>query len=70
MAGIDCPVMLVQGVSDEYGTPAQLESVKTHTGGKAEIVLLENCGHSPHIDQRAAVLGALKRLVAQMKVSA
>jgi pimeloyl-ACP methyl ester carboxylesterase len=70
MAGIDCPVMLVQGISDEYGTPAQLESVKKHTGGKAEIVLLENCGHSPHIDQRAAVLGALKRLVAQMKVSA
>jgi pimeloyl-ACP methyl ester carboxylesterase len=70
MAGIACPVMLVQGVSDEYGTPAQLESVKKHTGGRAEIVLLENCGHSPHIDQRAAVLGAVKRLVAQAKVSA
>ena len=70
LIGIQCPVVLVQGVSDEYGTPAQLESVKKHTGGRAEIVLLENCGHSPHIDQRAAVLGALKRLVAGIKVSA
>jgi len=70
LAGIECPVTLVQGVSDEYGTPAQLESVKKHTGGKAEMVLLENCGHSPHIDQRAAVLGATKRLLAQIKVSA
>jgi len=32
--------------------------------------LLENCGHSPHIDQRAAVLGALKRLLARIKVAA
>jgi pimeloyl-ACP methyl ester carboxylesterase len=70
LAGIQCPVVLVQGVSDEYGTPAQLEAVKKHTGGRAEIVLLENCGHSPHIDQRAAVLGTLKRLAAGIKVSA
>ncbi|HEY7610828.1 MAG TPA: alpha/beta hydrolase [Alphaproteobacteria bacterium] len=70
MAGIECPVALVQGVSDEYGTPAQLESVRKHTCGKAEIALLENCGHSPHIDQRAAVLGALKRLIAGIKVPA
>ncbi len=62
--------MLVQGVSDEYGTPAQLESIKAHSGGRAEIALLENCGHSPHIDQRSAVLGALKRLLARVKVPA
>lgn len=70
LAGIECPVMLVQGVSDEYGTPAQLESIKKHSGSGAEIALLENCGHSPHIDQRAAVLGALKRLLARIKVPA
>jgi pimeloyl-ACP methyl ester carboxylesterase len=70
LAGIECPVMLVQGVSDEYGTPAQLESIAARTGGRAEVALLENCGHSPHIDQRAAVLGALKRLLARVKVPA
>jgi len=70
LGGIACPVVLVQGVSDEYGTPAQLDSIKTHTGGRAEVALLENCGHSPHIDQRAAVLGALKRLLARIKVAA
>lgn len=70
LGGIACPVALVQGVSDEYGTPAQLESIKVHTGGRAEIALLENCGHSPHIDQPGAVLGALKRLLAKVKVPA
>jgi pimeloyl-ACP methyl ester carboxylesterase len=70
LAGIRCPVGLVQGVSDEYGTPAQLEAIRRATGGQAEVALLENCGHSPHIDQRAAVLGALKRLIARVKVAA
>lgn len=70
LSGIRCPTIVVQGRGDEYGTPAQLDSIKTHTAGKAEIVLLENCGHSPHIDQRGAVLGALKRLLAQIKVPA
>jgi pimeloyl-ACP methyl ester carboxylesterase len=70
LAGIRCPVGLVQGVSDEYGTPAQLEAIRRATGGQAEVALLENCGHSPHNDQRAAVLGALKRLIARVKVAA
>jgi pimeloyl-ACP methyl ester carboxylesterase len=70
LAGIRCPLAVLQGEADEYGTAAQLESIKRHTGGKAEVTLLENCGHSPHIDQRARVLGALKRLLAAIKVPA
>ena len=70
LAGIECPVTLIQGVSDEYGTPAQLDSIKRHTGGRAEILLLKNCGHSPHIDQRAAVLEAVKRQLAGIKAAA
>lgn len=70
LSGIQCPVALVQGVADEYGTAAQLESIARNTGGRAETALLENCGHSPHIDQRGAVLGALMRLLARVKVAA
>ena len=69
LAGIRCPVLVIQGEGDEYGTAAQLESIKKHTGGRAETMLLPNCGHSPHIDQRAAVLGAIKRQLAQIEVS-
>jgi hypothetical protein len=39
-------------------------------GGRADIVLLENCGHSPHIDQKGAVLGAVKRHLAAIGVPA
>ncbi len=70
MAAIECPTVIVQGEGDEYGTPAQLEAIKTHSRGAAETLLLRNCGHSPHIDQRAATLDALKRLLARIKVPA
>lgn len=69
LAGIRCPLLVIQGEGDEYGTKAQLESIERHTGGRAETMLLSNCGHSPHIDQRAAVLGAIKRHLAEIEVS-
>lgn len=54
---IRCPVLLIQGLDDEYGTPAQIEAI---AGGRPDrsVVLLEKCGHSPHRDQPAAVLAA------------
>ena len=52
---IDCPILLLQGADDEYGTRAQLDAIAAQAGG-AEIALLKACGHSPHRDQRDAVL--------------
>ena len=54
---IQCPVLLIQGLDDEYGTPAQIDAI---AGGRSDrsVVLLEHCGHSPHRDQPAAVLSA------------
>jgi pimeloyl-ACP methyl ester carboxylesterase len=70
LAGIRCPLVVIQGEGDEYGTPAQLEAIKRHTGGRAETLLLAQCGHSPHVEQRAVVLGAVRRLMAQIEVPA
>lgn len=70
MEGIRCPTLILQGEGDEYGTPAQLDAIKQRTGGRAETVLLANCGHSPHIEQKGAVIAALKRLIAQIEVAA
>ena len=53
-----------------HGTPKQLESIKAHSGGKADLALLPNCGHSPHRDQREATLAAIKRHLARIRVSA
>jgi pimeloyl-ACP methyl ester carboxylesterase len=70
IAAIRCPILVIQGEGDEYGTPKQLESIKAHSGGRAELVLLPECGHSPHRDQREATLVAVKRHLARLKVAA
>ena len=44
--------------------PAQLEAVAQSAGGGCETLLLPGCGHSPHRDQRDAVLDAAARLMA------
>jgi pimeloyl-ACP methyl ester carboxylesterase len=67
---IRCPITVIQGEGDEYGTPKQLESIKRHSGGKAELVLLPDCGHSPHREQRAATLAAIARHIAALEVAA
>lgn len=56
---IDCPITVIQGADDEYGTDRQLNSISAHSGGKAAIVLLPECRHSPHRDQPEATLAAI-----------
>ena len=56
-----CPVLLVQGVQDRYGTLAQIETIADGVAGPVERLVLDPCGHSPHRDQRASVLDAVER---------
>jgi pimeloyl-ACP methyl ester carboxylesterase len=63
VARVRCPVTAIQGAQDEYGTTKQLDAIRAKTQGRAEIVLLPQCRHSPHRDRRAATLAAIKRHV-------
>ncbi len=50
---IECPVLLIQGLDDEYGTMAQLDAVERQLAGPVERLEVENSGHSPHLSQPA-----------------
>ena len=45
---ITCPVLVIQGVEDEYGTIAQVQSIVNQVSGPAEMYMVVNAGHSPH----------------------
>lgn len=55
---IACPLLAIQGEQDNYGTMAQLDAIARQSGGRCDLLKLAQCGHSPHRDQRAAVLAA------------
>jgi pimeloyl-ACP methyl ester carboxylesterase len=56
---ITCPVLLIQGEDDRYGTLRQLDAIQQQVRGPAERLVLPECGHSPHRDQREQVLNAM-----------
>lgn len=55
VARIRCPLLLVQGRDDEFGTLAQVHGVQQLVP-TAELLVLDDCGHSPHRDQPQAVI--------------
>ena len=65
LSGIRCPVLIVQGQDDEYGTLAQLDAVERGVGLPVGRVELAACGHSPHRDQPQATLAAISDFVAR-----
>lgn len=63
---VDCPILVIQGRDDEYGTPAQLESIKRLATVPVEIALLPDCRHSPHRDQPARTLELIADFIARL----
>jgi pimeloyl-ACP methyl ester carboxylesterase len=58
LPAIACPTLIIQGRDDEYGTLRQVEAVAAGVAGRAETLLLDECGHSPHIDRASEVITA------------
>lgn len=54
LATITCPVLAIQGEDDEYGTLEQVYGIQRKIPA-ARIVVLGQCGHSPHRDQAQAL---------------
>jgi pimeloyl-ACP methyl ester carboxylesterase len=62
---IRCPVLCIQGEQDEYGTPAQVQAIAARVAG-TEIVMLADCKHSPHRDQREKTLDVVENFVKEV----
>jgi pimeloyl-ACP methyl ester carboxylesterase len=60
---IQCPVLVIQGRDDEYGTTRQMEAIQNGVPF-AQLQLLANCGHSPHRDQPEATMDRIERFIA------
>jgi pimeloyl-ACP methyl ester carboxylesterase len=58
LPSVASPTLIIQGRDDEYGTPRQVDAVVAAVAGPTDTLLLEECGHSPHLDQRGAVEAA------------
>ncbi|GAB2772193.1 pimeloyl-ACP methyl ester carboxylesterase [Hymenobacter luteus] len=53
---VQCPVLVLQGTHDEYGTEAQVAAIAGQVAGLAQAKLLEGLGHTPHRQDPALVV--------------
>ena len=59
LPGVTCPVALVQGHEDEYGTLRQLDLIDASVSAPVMRTVLAGCRHAPHLDQPEATATAV-----------
>ena len=66
LPGIAVPVLVMQGRDDPYGTAAQVEAIQHGLGARAQVLMLPECGHCPHLERRDAALDAMAAFVSSL----
>jgi pimeloyl-ACP methyl ester carboxylesterase len=67
LPGIKVPVLLIQGEDDQYGTQEQLRRIEDGCQSSVRTVMIEACGHSPHLDQPERALEVMKEFVGELR---
>lgn len=60
---VRCPVLVIQGEDDQYGTKEQVEAITTQVAGPSESLIAPNCAHIPHHQARDTVLRAMTQFI-------
>lgn len=66
LPGIEVPMLAIQGKEDQYGTSAQLDAIVRQVKIPCERLLLPNCRHAPHKEQKAGTLKAMSAFVSSI----
>ncbi len=64
--GIRVPVLAIQGRDDQYGTLKQLEALVNGCPAPVDTAILENCRHSPHVEQPERTLEAVSDFLTRL----
>lgn len=62
---IKCPVLVIQGEADEYGSLAQVDGIITQVSGVASQLIIPGVGHTPHKEAKELVLGQSAMFIKQ-----
>lgn len=62
---IHCPMMVIQGEKDEYGSEKQVDAIVDQVHGQAVKYMVPEVGHTPHRDAADLVLQATAQFMLQ-----
>jgi pimeloyl-ACP methyl ester carboxylesterase len=61
------PVLAIQGADDQYGTIAQIREIENRIYSPIDIEIIENCKHSPHVEQPQKTLDVVAEFCARLQ---
>jgi pimeloyl-ACP methyl ester carboxylesterase len=68
LPSVTCPVLVIQGEDDPYGTLRQVEAIVRQVRGPVRALMQPRCGHAPHAERpdevRTAAAGFLRQTLA------
>lgn len=68
LADVGCPVLVVQGAEDQYGSAGQVHAIARGVAGPAQELILPDCGHSPHLEAPEPLFAAVNQFVADLSL--
>lgn len=60
------PVLAIQGRDDQYGTLEQIRVIEERCLAPVELTILDDCQHSPHLQQTEKTLASIKAFIATL----
>ena len=63
LPAVSCPVLVVQGEDDPYGTTLQVDRIAEGCAGPVTVRVLAACGHAPHLEQTDETVDAITGFV-------
>jgi len=63
LSGITCPVYVIQGEDDQYGSEKQVLAIVNQVSGPARRMLIPECGHVPHFQKAEIVSSEIESFI-------
>jgi pimeloyl-ACP methyl ester carboxylesterase len=63
LPSIQCPVLVLQGIDDQYATTRQVDAIASQVGGLSQKAMIDNCAHTPHKEATDTVLPLMKKFI-------
>jgi pimeloyl-ACP methyl ester carboxylesterase len=63
---INAPVLAIQGIDDKYGTEAQVTAIVEQISGDGTLLMVPDCGHSPHIQATTKTLEGMTSFIQKL----
>lgn len=66
---IVCPLLVIQGMEDEYATEAQVTGIAAQVSGPVATRMIPGCRHIPHLQAEQVVLDHMARFITALPAS-